>query len=95
MPIASRNANNNANVLILALDSSDVLVHRAGGSGAHEFRVDDGNDTVLGKLDSSIGNDATALLIRRNLSGTLTLQRVTMGGVDSGGTGYRVLRVPN
>lgn len=39
--------------------------------------------------------DETALLVRRNLGGTLSLQRVSMGTTDSGGTGFRLLRVPN
>jgi hypothetical protein len=37
----------------------------------------------------------TALLLRRNVGGSYTLQRVSMGADDSGGTGYKVLRVPN
>lgn len=36
-----------------------------------------------------------ALLVRRNVGGTLSLQRVSMGAVDSGGVGFKVLRVPN
>lgn len=38
---------------------------------------------------------ATALLVRRNVGGTLTLQTVSMGATDSGGVGFKVLRVPN
>jgi hypothetical protein len=37
----------------------------------------------------------TALLLRRNKGGVFTLERVSEGAADSGGTGYRVLRVPN
>jgi len=37
----------------------------------------------------------TALLIRRNVGGTLSLQQVSMGAADSGGAGFKVLRVPN
>jgi hypothetical protein len=37
----------------------------------------------------------TTLLLRRNVGGSYTLQRVSMGAADSGGTGYKVLRVPN
>ena len=94
MPIASKNAAGDQ-VSILTLDSSDVLVHRAGGSAdaAHEFRLS--NDTVLGVFDSGIADTETSLWIRRNVGGTFTLQRVTMGPADSGGTGFRVLRVPN
>lgn len=41
------------------------------------------------------GDGETTLLLRRNLGGVYTLQRVSMGADDSGGTGYKVLRVPN
>jgi len=37
----------------------------------------------------------TALLVRRNVGAVLTLQRVSMGATDSGGAGFKVLRVPN
>ena len=37
----------------------------------------------------------TALLVRRNVGGAYSLQRVSMGAADSGGVGYKVLRVPN
>jgi hypothetical protein len=37
----------------------------------------------------------TALLVRRNVAGAFTVQRVSMGAIDSGGSGYKVLRVPN
>ena len=96
MPIASKNLAG-AQVSILTLNSSDVLVHRAGGSatGAHEFRLNEVNDTVLGVFDSGIADAETSLWVRRNVGGTFSLQRVTMGPADSGGTGYRVLRVLN
>lgn len=37
----------------------------------------------------------TGILVQRNAGGTLTLDRVTVGAADSGGAGYRVLRIPN
>ncbi len=37
----------------------------------------------------------TGMLLRRQLAGVETLQQVTMGAVDSGGAGFRLLRVPN
>lgn len=45
--------------------------------------------------DAGIADANTALLIRRNVGGTYTLQQVSMGAVDSGGAGFKVLRVPN
>lgn len=41
------------------------------------------------------GLSETAILVRRNVGGNITLQRVSMGGPDSAGAGFRVLRVPN
>jgi len=37
----------------------------------------------------------TALLIRRRQGGAYSLQQVSMGADDSGGSGFKVLRVPN
>jgi hypothetical protein len=37
----------------------------------------------------------TAILVRRNVGGTFSTQRVSMGPPNSGGAGFRVLRVPN
>jgi hypothetical protein len=37
----------------------------------------------------------TALLVRRNLGGVFSLQRVSVGATDSGGAGFKVLRIPN
>jgi hypothetical protein len=52
----------------------------AGNEGARIAEPADGN---------------TALLIRRNVAATITLEQVSMGAVDSGGAGFKALRVPN
>ncbi|MEM2373189.1 MAG: hypothetical protein QXI11_01975 [Thermoproteota archaeon] len=49
----------------------------------------------MATVRDSIADGETALLLRRNVGGTYSLVRVSMGPPDSGGTGYRVLRVPN
>jgi hypothetical protein len=61
----------------------DALKYRD-GAGIEAFRLTD-----------DIPDGHTALLIRRNLGGALTLQPVSMGPADSGGAGHRVLTVPN
>ena len=37
----------------------------------------------------------TILYVKRNVGGTITQQRVSMGAADSGGVGFKLLRVPN
>jgi hypothetical protein len=39
--------------------------------------------------------DGTGLYLHVNGAGVTSLQRVTLGAVDSGGIGFRVLRIPN
>jgi hypothetical protein len=41
------------------------------------------------------GNGETAILVRRNVGGILSQQRVSVGPPNSGGAGFRVLRVAN
>lgn len=53
------------------------------------------NGATIAQLTSTIADGETGLLLRRNVGGTYSLQRVSMGAVDSGGTGYRLLRVAN
>jgi hypothetical protein len=43
----------------------------------------------------TIADTETAMIVRRNVGGSLTTQRVSMGAIDSGGAGYKLLRVPN
>lgn len=47
------------------------------------------------RLSNPIADGETALLVRRNVAGTCSIQRVTVGASDSAGQGFRVLRVPN
>jgi hypothetical protein len=71
-------------------------------SGGDTFVEEVSADRISVKIGGNAGLDIaepadteTALLIRRNVSGTLSLQRVSMGATDSGGSGFKVLRVPN
>lgn len=61
------------------------------------FRIYNGTDGECLELatEANTADTETCLLIRRNLGGTFSMQRVSMGASDSGGAGYRVLRVPN
>jgi hypothetical protein len=51
------------------------------------------NNTAAIKLDNSVTADDTRLLLWDVTAGSLV--RVTRGVADSGGVGYRVLRIPN
>jgi hypothetical protein len=66
------------------------------------------NTQVLGKslvdlvVDANVNLRAqaaadgeTGILLRRNVGGTFSLVRVSMGAADSAGAGFKVLRVPN
>lgn len=47
------------------------------------------------RVEGTVADTETALLVRRNLAGVFSLERVSQGAVDSGGAGFRVLRVAN
>jgi hypothetical protein len=71
-------------------------------AGAHSGDVqllsaEAGSLTLRARLrdDTHVSDGQTALLVRRNVGGTYSLQQVSMGSADSGGTGFKVLRVPN
>ncbi|MCS7142411.1 MAG: hypothetical protein NZ920_01260 [Aigarchaeota archaeon] len=55
----------------------------------------DPSPVELVAIASNIGSEETALLLTRNIGGTLSVVRVLLGPPDSGGTGFRVLRVVN
>lgn len=61
------------------------------GTDALDFAI----GGVTGGRLSAPADGETALLVRRNVGGGFSTQRVSMGTVDSGGTGFKVLRVPN
>lgn len=72
--------------------STTQLFHRA----SNYIWQDQGAANLMQILASSgITDGNTALMIRRNVGGTLSVQQVSMGAADSGGTGFKVLRVPN
>lgn len=47
------------------------------------------------RIDGTIADTETSLLLRRNVGGAFSLQRVSMGAADSGGAGFKLLRVAN
>lgn len=82
--------------------SAGILATGGGGLGNVDFLGDTGltvgntfSPTTLGAFRPNIADTETALLVRRNVGGTFSLVRVSMGATDSGGSGFKVLRVPN
>jgi len=69
-----------ANMLLQA--STNIFLRASGGKNMAQFNEPPSTDT-------------TSLLLRVNKGGFMYTSRVEVGGVDSGGTGYRILRVPN
>lgn len=63
-------------------------------SGATYSFVDPATNTLT-QLSAPSIDTQTGLLVRVNRSGVYSLDRVTVGAVDSGGSGFRVLRVSN
>lgn len=75
------------------------LIRMAQNSRFEVWHDTDGAGTLTQVLrldrDSGYGANQTAIYVRVNVAGVYSNQRVAIGAVDSGGTGYRVLRVPN
>lgn len=72
--------------------ADDVMVERS-AAGTLDVAINAALDVAA--RFSEPAADETAILVRRNLAGVKTLQRVTMGANDSGGAGFKLLRVPN
>jgi hypothetical protein len=75
-----------------------------GGSGAVDWTFKRNASTSVGyladstevlRITSTASSGDCTMLVVRNIGGTSTLVQVSVGGYDSGGTGYRYLRVPN
>lgn len=85
-----------------SLDETSMVTGAAASNAAFtvfpdfmELSTTDAGGTQLFRFDTLITDTQTSMLIRRNSGGTYSLSRVTMGAVDSGGTGFKYLRVPN
>lgn len=74
-----------------------LITDTTAGSEDSAMRVqyEEAGALVVGAQLTVPADTETALLVRRNVGGALTLQRVSMGTMDSGGAGFKLLRVPN
>jgi hypothetical protein len=66
-----------------------------GGLLGFSTKPSGGSRRDVAALLDTFGSGATALMVLCNVGGVFTLQPVTLGAADSGGTGYKALRVPN
>lgn len=72
------------------------LIMRTQSSTGDRLRFANGSaDFARAELSTDAADGETEFLVTRNIGGTKTLQRVSMGAADSGGTGFKLLRVPN
>jgi len=71
--------------------SKDILHQLAAGTGSHRFFTNGGTEAL--KVDHSTTAGQTRLLLYD--VDNATLERVTVGIADSGGAGFKVLRIPN
>lgn len=82
---------------VLADNTADGLAIRARGrvrlEGALDVGASTGPSFSVDPATPPLGQ--TAILVQRNVGGTLSLQRVSVGAANSAGTGFRALRVPN
>lgn len=69
--------------------------HRAGYNPMFTFRASDDASVVWLRLDLAGATGDTVMHVAWYNGTNYVLQRVTVGAPDSGGTGYRVLRIPN
>jgi hypothetical protein len=57
------------------------------------------NDSIYGEYlrvaTGVIGGNETSVFLAWNNAGNISLQQVTVGAADSGGSGFRLLRIPN
>lgn len=104
----SRNvaAGDNAEYMASAANGAIKAILRAATPGTNSVQIGSATDQIVdllvneiialqGRRDISIGSNETALMIRVDRSGAKTLSTVSIGAVDSGGTGFKVLRVVN
>lgn len=96
---------------IIYIDSAGTIkwgpgTNRAGisapPSGGSQFNLRFQTTALAGVMATSLELDRnafldgeTALMISRNVGGVYSVQKVSMGVTDSGGAGFKLLRVPN
>jgi hypothetical protein len=99
-------AGDNAEYRASAVDGAVQAVVRAALASPNAAELGSTTDTIVNLIcnsivgaqlrrESQIGSNETALMLRVDRTGTKTLSTVSIGAPDSGGAGFKVLRVAN
>lgn len=91
---------------VISKDQIGVRARDDNGNAAKQWSFYANTDTLFAfwagtisadafQLSTTIADTETSMLVRRNLAGVYSLQRVSVGATDSGGSGFKVLRIPN
>jgi len=65
-----------------------------GGANTYDM-IAGGVSAIRAVADAATADTEVNMVVSRNVGAAFTLQRVSMGAADSGGTGFKLLRVPN
>jgi hypothetical protein len=92
-----------ANTLAFSSNSTNRIVISSGGNVGIGTTSPSGKlsvtDSVYGEYlrvaDGLILGGQSSVYLAWNNAGNITLQHVTIGDIDSGGAGFRLLRIPN
>lgn len=95
MTITSKESGTSATAQFASSTSNGTHKFGANPANTARFSVFSVTSLELLTLADAPADGNTALLVRRNVGGTQTVQQVSMGAADSGGSGFKVLRVPN
>lgn len=80
----------------LSKNGQDVLIEASGITAYGTQFLHGRTRAPAFRITQEVPTDGkTGILVSRNVGGTVTTQEVTMGATDSGGAGYKVLRVAN
>lgn len=96
---------NSDSLIAIGTRARDLVGNEIDPIAYTDFGDTENRSVIMGNISTYIGrglrvegipaDGGTALLLKRNVGDSITWQPVTMGAADSGGTGYKVLRVPN
>lgn len=80
----------------LILGLADSVGNGTGTLGNASVYASYGSPTEIFRIEGTLPTDGkTCAYVLRNVAGVFSLQQMTMGIADSGGAGFKLLRVPN